>query len=444
VPQLGNHTVKIAIIGGGVSGMGAAMALKDLHDVTLLEQNDRLGGHADTASFALNGQHFDVDTGFIVYNTVNYPNFCALMDVLGVAGEDSDMSFSVSCDAGRLEYACDTLDKVFAQRHRTLDPTFLRAMWDILWFMKNAPNALKCGELHRMTLGAWLDSSNYSRAFRHLFLYPMGGAIWSTASADVAHFPADAFVTFFKNHELLHAFDRKIQWRTVSGGSRQYVNEIARHLGPRVRLNHLVSKIRRTSQGIEVQCINRPAAVFDQVVLATHSDQALALLQDADADEKSVLARIRYADNEAVLHHDPRLMPKMRKVWSSWNFLADSKDLERAPSVSYWMNRLQNIQSDTPIIVTLNPPFPPRDDRVIRRRRYAHPQFDADTIDAQQDCDRIQGRRGVWFAGAWNRWGFHEDGLTSGLRIAAALGARPAWAQSIPRPLTAQMSMAVE
>lgn len=430
--------MRVAVIGAGISGMGAALALSKTADVTLFEKDPRFGGHADTAQVALEGRDVAVDTGFIVFNDRNYPNLCALFDHLEVPSEDSNMTFSLSQDQGRIEYACDSLDKVFAQKWRALDPRFLRVFAEIIRFMKIAPPAADNGALDGKSLKTWLDEARFSQRFRENFLYPMGGAIWSTASADIGDFPAASFVEFFRNHELLRAFDRRIQWRTVSGGSRVYVRKLLTALGPRAVAGVGATQVRRRADGlVVVRFDDGSEAVYDHVVLACHSDQSLGLLADADPEERAVLSSVRYSDNAAYLHADPALMPRRRKVWSSWNFLSQTGAEDRPPAVSYWMNRLQNIETRTPLIVTLNPPTPPREELTFARRSYAHPQFDAAALAAQRQIDSIQGRRGVWFAGAWLGWGFHEDGLRSGLRVAEALGARPDWSRIDGAPLRA-------
>ncbi len=437
--------MKIAVIGAGVSGLGAALALSSRHDVTLYEKAPRFGGHADTATVAVDGRDIPVDTGFIVYNTKNYPNLTSLFEALDVETEASDMTFSLSHAGGRIEYACDSVDKIFAQRWRVAHPGSLKLFYEILRFMKRAPKALAEGSIGDASLGAWLDAQRLSQTFRARFLYPMGGAIWSTAERDVADFPAAAFLEFFSNHELFTPFQRPIVWRTVSGGSKAYVGKLLQALGPRAVAGVGAEAITRRPDGkVAIRFDDGSERAVDHVVLATHSDQALALLKDADDLERDVLGRIRYSDNVAVLHSDPRLMPKRRKVWSSWNFLSDEGAAARKPAVSYWMNRLQNIRTETPLVVTLNPPFAPREALTHATRTYAHPQFDGPALTAQREADLIQGRRGVWFAGAWLGWGFHEDGLTSGLRVADALGARPDWVKTVGAPLRAPLPIAAE
>ncbi|MEL6979777.1 MAG: FAD-dependent oxidoreductase [Pseudomonadota bacterium] len=428
--------MKIAIIGAGISGLGAALALKDTADVHLFEQDPRFGGHANTVVVDYDGEETPVDTGFIVFNDRNYPNLCALFDHLGVASETSDMSFSVSLDRGRLEYACDDLDRVFAQRWRVLDPKFLWSFREIMRFNRVAKAALESGALEGLSLGAFLDQHGFAEGFRQNFLYGMGGAIWSTPSAEISAFPAKGFVTFFANHALLHGFGRVITWRTVSGGSREYVRRALQELGPRAQAGVGARALRRRVDGrVEIAFSDGAEGVFDQVLLAGHPDQSLAVMEDADAEERSILSAVRYRENTAVLHRDPALMPKRRKVWSSWNFLNETGANARPAAVSYWMNRLQNIDRKKPLFVTLNPPREPDPNLVFGRYSYAHPQYDQAAFDAQTRLDDIQGRGGLWYAGAWTRWGFHEDGLRSGLRVAAALGATPVWARDLGAPI---------
>lgn len=434
------------MIGAGVSGLGAALALSERHDVRLFEAEGRFGGHANTVDVETDdGGAIPVDTGFIVFNDRNYPNLCALFDHLGVASEPSDMTFSLSLDGGRLEYACDDVSRVFAQRWRVCDPRFLRAFAQILKFHREAPGALARGELDGLTLGDWLDREGYGHWIRRNFLYAMGGAIWSTPLADIDRFPARALVQFFKNHELLAGFERRIEWRTVSGGSRNYVDRLMRRLGPRAQAGVAARRIRRLPEGaIEIAFSDGSSGRFDEVVLAVHSDQALTLVDGLDSDERALLSAIPYSKNTAVLHRDARLMPRRQRVWSSWNVLSETGAEARPAAVSYWMNKLQNIDRRHPLFVTLNPPFEPDPAKEYARFSYSHPLFDQSAFVAQASFDRIQGRGGLWFAGAWLGWGFHEDGLRSGLRVAEALGARPGWARETGAPLARGVAIAAE
>lgn len=436
--------MKIAIVGAGVSGLGAALALSEVADVRLFEKDPRFGGHANTVEVDYpdgkgGARRIPVDTGFIVFNERNYPNFTGLLDHLGVASKRSDMTFSVSLDQGRMEYACTSLDHVFAQRRRLLDPQFIWSMREVFRFHRSAPLALARGELDGLSLEEFLEQGGYQKRFRETFLYPMGGAIWSTPSLDMAAFPARGFVQFFMNHALLSGFNKEIGWRTVDGGSREYVRRVLARLGPKAEAGVGATAVRRLSGGgVEVGFSDGSQGVFDHVVLASHADQSLALLQDADAEERSVLAGVRYTPNVAVLHRDPALMPRRKKVWSSWNFLSQSGEGGRKPAVSYWMNRLQNIDPAAPLFVTLNPPRDPDPALTFGRFEYGHPQFDGAAFDSQERLGAIQGRGGVWHAGAWTGWGFHEDGLRSGLRVAEAFGARPGWARGSDRTAGAE------
>lgn len=437
--------MKIAVIGAGISGIGAALALAPHYDVQLFEKDARFGGHANTVDIDYDGVKLAVDTGFIVFNNKNYPNLTGLFDELGVQSEASDMSFGVSLNGGRLEYACDNLDKIFAQRWRALDVGFLNCFREILRFNRIAPVELANGALDGYAIGDWLKARGFSRQMRENFVLAMGGAIWSTPMNKIADFPARAFVQFFVNHELLSGLGAAIQWRTVSGGSREYVRRALQRLGPRAQLGRGAVALRRQATGrVEIEFEDGAVEIFDHVVLATHSDQALGLLSDADDEERSLLGAIRYSDNTAVLHRDPALMPKRRKVWSSWSFLAETGSEARPAALSYWMNRLQNLDPSRPVFVTLNPPIEPDPSLVFSRHAYAHPLYDQAAFDAQAQMDRIQGRRGVWYAGAWLGWGFHEDGLKSGLRVAAALGARPDWAADLGAPMRSSFALAAE
>lgn len=438
--------MKIAVIGAGISGLGAALALNDRHDVRLFEADSRFGGHANTIDIeAADGTVIPVDTGFIVFNDRNYPNLCALFDHLDVPSENSDMSFSLTLDGGRLEYACDDLARVFAQRWRACDPRFLRAFAQIMRFHREAPGALDRGELDGVSLGDWLDREGYGPWIRKNFLYAMGGAIWSTPLSEIERFPARALIQFFHNHALLAGFEKRIQWRTVSGGSREYVTRLLQRLGPRAQAGVAATRVRRLSDGaVEVALADGAIGRFDEVVLAVHPDQALRLLDNAGDDERALLSAITYTDNTAVLHRDLSLMPRLRRVWSSWNVLSDTGAEARPAAVSYWMNRLQNIDPAHPLFVTLNPPHDPDPALEYARFSYAHPLFDQKAFDAQTAFDSVQGRGGVWYAGAWLGWGFHEDGLRSGLRAAEALGARPSWARELGAPLSRSIAIAAE
>lgn len=437
--------MKIAVVGAGISGLGAALALAERHDVRLFEREARFGGHANTVTVRAAGRETAVDTGFIVFNERNYPNLVSLFGHLGVPTHWSDMSFGFSL-AGGMEYACDSLDKLFARRANALSPRFLRGIRDILRFNRIAPAALASGALEGRSLGDWIAAEGFSPWFRDCFILPMGGAIWSTPTAEMLAFPAQNFVTFFANHDLMTGLAPAQRWRTVTGGSREYVARAVRALGPRAQAGVGVEAVRRRNGRPVLSLSDGSEAEFDQVLLATHAPQALALIGDADIRERAVLGAFRTAPNRAVLHSDPRLMPRRRKVWSSWNFLSEgaAADAHRPAPVSYWMNRLQGLPQDLPLFVSLNPGRAPDPALVHGEYAYDHPLYDAAAFAGQRALDGIQGRGGLWYAGAWTGFGFHEDGLRSGLRVAEALGARPGWVRDTGTRIRPPLAQAAE
>ena len=416
---------KLAVIGAGIAGLSMAWLARQDFDVTLFEAEDRLGGHADTQRVRVDGQDISVDTGFIVFNDRNYPNLVGLFDSLGVASQPSDMSFGVSIGGGAFEYGGGTLRQLFAQRRNLAKPRFWRMIQDILRFYREAPAVLDSATDE--SLGAYLDRNRHGTAFIEDHLLPMGAAIWSASVSGMRAFPVRHFVRFFRNHGLLSVNDRP-HWRTVSGGSARYVARIGAALDGSVRSGAPVRAVIRDGADIIV-ATDADTARFDQVVLACHSDQALALLDRPDDAERAVLGAIRFQDNRAVLHTDVGLMPRRRAVWSSWNYLArDSADHQREVSVTYWMNALQGMETRKPLLVSINPLTEPDPASVLATRHYAHPQFDAAAMAAQERLNTIQGNGGVWFAGAWTRFGFHEDGIASSVAIAKRLGVAIPWA----------------
>ena len=417
---------KIAVIGAGIAGLSAAWMLRDQHDVAVFEADARPGGHADTQTVLVDGETINVDTGFIVYNTRNYPNLTALFAELGVETQASDMSFGVSLGGGRLEYGGGNLAQLFAQPSNALRPRFWSMIRDLLRFYREAPKLL--GTEGAETLGEYLDRNRYGVAFAEDHLLPMGAAIWSGSLSGMRDFPARAFVRFFVNHGLLNLSDRPA-WRTVNGGSRNYVARLVRDL-PDVRLARPVQRVDRSAFGVTITFPGGQQD-FDQVVFACHADQALALLAAPTAGETAVLGAFRFQDNVAVLHTDDRVMPKRKRAWSAWNYSDTTQD--GPVCLTYWMNQLQSLPGTIPILVTLNPAAAP--EGILRQITYRHPQFDTAALDAQKQLDTIQGRERAWFAGAWTGWGFHEDGIASAVRIAAALGSAPIWAQKRGRTL---------
>lgn len=420
--------MRIAVIGSGISGNACAWALSARHDVTLFEKRPRAGGHSATVDVDYDGVHIPVDTGFIVYNDLNYPNLVALFRHLDVKTEASDMSFAVSIGDGRVEWAGSSLATVFAQKRNLASPRFLWMLREIFRFNASSVADLDAGRLDRLTLGEYLARNRFSRSFIDDYLVPMGAAIWSTPDADLLGFPAENFIRFFKNHRLVN-FDRPI-WRTVSRGSREYVDRLIAPLkaAGRVHLGDPVVEVTRAPTYVLVRTQSGRTDLFDQVVFASHTDQTLGMLADASDQEASLLAAVRYRPNQVYLHRDPALMPRRKSVWSSWNYLRRSGyDAHGPVAVTYWMNRLQNIPEEYPLFVTLNPDTPPDPALVFGQYEYDHPQFDAAAIAAQKRLPELQGRNRTWFCGAWTGYGFHEDGLASGLSVAERLGGVVPW-----------------
>ncbi|AUN29160.1 NAD(P)/FAD-dependent oxidoreductase [Niveispirillum cyanobacteriorum] len=421
--------MKIAVIGAGISGLSAAWLLnRHGHEVTVFEQNNYLGGHSNTVDVTgKNGENIPVDTGFIVFNEATYPNLIALFDHLGVPSMPCTMSFAVSLDRGRLEYSGSNLAGMFAQKRNLLSPSYHLMLRDIVRFYREAPKLLRDPSAINQTLGEYLDAGRYGHRFIYDHLLPMGAAIWSSTISEMLAFPAHSFVRFFQNHGLLKIKNRP-QWFTVKGGSRSYVRVLADTLAGRFHTDRAIIAMRRTPTGVWLRDTEGQETQYDQVVIGAHADQALAMLTDADEQEKRVLGAFRYQLNRAHLHRDPALMPKRPKAWSAWNYLANgTRDRNAKVAVTYWMNELQGIDEGNPLFVTLNPIQPPRPEYKIKEFIYDHPMFDAAAIRAQGEMARIQGVRRTWFCGAYLGYGFHEDGLSAGLAVAEALGAKRPW-----------------
>ncbi|MHA6263052.1 NAD(P)/FAD-dependent oxidoreductase [Arenibacterium sp. CAU 1754] len=410
---------KIAVIGGGISGMGAAHMLADTHNVTLYENEKRLGGHARTVMAGKNGDQ-PVDTGFIVFNKVNYPNLVDLFDGLNVPVVPSDMSFGASIDGGWLEYSLRSLNTVFAQRRNAVRPAFLGMARDVLRF--NA-NALELSQDRRMTVGQLLDQLGTGDWFRDYYLLPFSGAIWSTPKDKIMDFPAYAMVRFFENHALL-SHTGQHQWYTVQGGSVEYVRRLETAMqrkGVDLRLGSPVQAVRRTVAGVQVKAWGGDWETYDDVVFATHSDDAMRLLEDATPREKATVGAITYQPNDIVLHADTSVMPKRRSCWSSWVYTED----RRAPSdkidLTYWMNSLQPIPEEDPHFVTLNTKRQIREELIYDTVTLRHPVYDTAALEAQERVREFNGTQSTWFCGAWMRNGFHEDGLASAHDVVHAI-----------------------
>jgi len=404
--------MQIAIIGGGIAGLGCAHALAPEHEVTLYESEPRLGGHTNTVDVTLDGTCFPVDTGFLVFNERTYPNLIRLLADLGVPTARSDMSFSVSLPlAGRqLEWSGSSLDTVFAQRRNLASPAFLSMLRDLLRFNRQATqlaSGQRADDGAALTLGAFLEHHGYGQPFRDWYLLPMAGAIWSCPIETMLAYPAATFIRFCHNHGLLQVNDRPGL--------------------PNVRVDDPVLEVKRNRALSKVMVRSRHgSAAYDQVVLACHSDQSLRLLVDASDEERSVVSAVAYQPNRAILHTDTRLLPRSRKVWSAWNYQSDGGSLAAGPNlaVTYLLNKLQPLPFRTPVLVSLNPFVEPDPAQVLAEFDYAHPVFDRAAIEAQRRLPQVQGRDQVWYAGAWTGFGFHEDGLKSGLAVAEAIRAR--------------------
>ena len=419
--------MKIAVIGSGISGNSAAWALSKAHDVTVYEKRSRLGGHSATVDVNSGDKTIPVDTGFIVYNENNYPNLIKLFNHLGVETSASDMEFSVSLDNGKLEWkGGKKLSGVFAQPTNILSPGFLKMLRDIFRFNKRARQDLQNGALCGLSFDDYLNKTGFSNRLKNDYLVPMTSAIWSTPSAKMLEFPAESLIQFMKNHSLIQS--ERPKWRTVSGGSRQYVSKLTEDTDAIFRTNTEVQIIERVKNGVAVTDINGHTEIFDEVVLASHSDQSLKVLKDASPEEHNVLSSVQYVQNDVWLHRDPSLMPKRKKAWAAWNYIGKKNVMDdRDVSVTYWMNKLQNIDKNYPLFITLNPIKAPKDDLTIERYQYAHPLFNSAAINAQGKLENIQGKNRVWFCGAWTGFGFHEDGLKSGLKVARSLGGIVPW-----------------
>uniref|UniRef100_A6W2N9 Amine oxidase n=1 Tax=Marinomonas sp. (strain MWYL1) TaxID=400668 RepID=A6W2N9_MARMS len=413
--------MKIAIIGSGISGLTSAYLLQQQHDVTVFESAERIGGHTATVQVDEAGNTRAIDTGFIVFNDWTYPNFIRLMDELGVKSKATEMSFSVSCQRSGLEYGGNNLNTLFAQRRNLLNFSFIGMLKDILRFNKEAILDLESGQLKEgVTLGEYLKEKGYGSRFASHYLIPMGSAIWSSTLDEMMEFPLVFFVRFFKNHGLLSVNDRP-QWRVIEGGSSAYLQPLVEKFKDRIQLGADITQVHRSEDKIIIHFGDGSAQIFDQVVFACHSDEALALLADPSPDEQAVLGAIPYRNNDVVLHTDTRLLPKKKLAWSSWNYHLGT-DRTKPATLSYNMNILQHFSSDTTYVVTLNQTDMIAEDKIVGRFQYSHPTFTLEGIKAQDRWSDINGVNKTWFCGAYWRNGFHEDGCWSGVRVANGLG----------------------
>jgi len=416
---------KIAIIGSGISGLGSAYLLAQHHDITLFEKNNYLGGHSRTVDIKTPEGTIPVDSGFIVFNYQSYPLLASLFSELKVPVVKSEMSFGASIDKGWLEYGSHPLSSLFAQKRNFLRPQYWRMLADILRFNRQAHHYLNSDP--SLTMGACLEQLKMGRWFREYYLLAMGAAIWSTPLNKMLTFPAATFIRFFNNHGLLSVTDQP-QWYTVKGGSREYVKRITASFEDRVRLNCGITKVVRDPTGVVLHDVHGHSERFDAVVFACHANQALAMIANPRLAERTVLGNVSYQSNRVVMHSDISFMPKRRKAWSSWVYLSKQRKTGNAEvSLSYWMNNLQPLLTKKPIIVTLNPTREPSKHLIYDDYYFEHPVFDQAAIKAQGSIDTIQGQERLWFCGAYQRYGFHEDGLLSAVNMASKMGVRPSW-----------------
>lgn len=412
----------IAVIGGGITGMGAAYALAETCNVTLFEAEPRLGGHARTKIAGKNGDQ-PVDTGFIVFNYANYPNMAKLFDELDVPVSKSNMSFGASINGGALEYGLASLDAVFAQRKNAFNPKYLRMLRDIFRFNSKGLEVSRDPDL---TIGGFLEKLGTGDWFRDFYLLPLSGAIWSTPTEQILNFPAHAMLQFFENHALLNHSGQH-QWYTVDGGSIEYVSRLETALkvkGVDLRLGAPVEAVTRDAAGAQVRAGGQEPKSFDEVVFATHSDDSLWMLKDPTEDEQKYLGAVKYQPNDIVLHADTAIMPNNRKCWSSWVYTEDKSKTSERIDLTYWMNSLQPIPKDDPMFVTLNSTRPIKEELIYDQVTLRHPVYDLAALDAQGAIAKMNGTKNTWFCGAWMKNGFHEDGLSSALDVTKAMNAK--------------------
>lgn len=410
--------MKIAIVGTGISGLTAAYLLHRDHDIHVFEANDYIGGHTNTIEVKENNRIIPVDTGFIVFNEHNYPNLCNLFDALNVKSRNSDMSFSVYCEKSGLEYNGTDINRVFSQRKNILNPAFLGMLKDIMRFHNDAPSALENGLDDTITVSEFANKYSYSKKFIEYYLVPLGASLWSCPAAKFRQFPIKFVLEFLNNHCMLQVNDRP-QWKTVVGGSYQYIEPLTRFYSDRIRLNRSIISVNRQNNQVELTCANRVSETFDEVILATHADTSRRLVRNMETEERSLLELFEYQDNEAVLHTDTSVLPRKERTWASWNYRIPEIENGHV-SVTYNMNMLQGIESEHTYNVSLNQANDIDPDKIIKRINYHHPVFQPGRDSAQSQHHKMIRRRGISYCGAYWGYGFHEDGVRSALAIGEA------------------------
>ena len=413
--------MRIAVIGSGISGLGFSYLAHQHHDVRLFEKSDRIGGHAHTHSINTMIGKMAVDTGFIVYNDLNYPNLTGMFTHLDINTIASDMSLSVAVDDGKIEYE-GSLAGLFAKKTNLFKPRFWRMLAGLVSFYRTAYHRMQAGPDDE-TLGQFIKRCGYNQDFVNDHLLPMGGAIWSCPAEVMLDYPVKSFIQFLENHRLMDFTNRPV-WRTVAGGSQQYVSKIAHILGDRIQTNTQITRIRREGAGVILSIEGEGEIWFDKLVMAAHADQSLALLSDPTDKEQAILSSFQFSDNQVYLHSDPALMPASKRAWASWNYAAEE---DGRLSVTYWMNRLQSLDHRQQLFVSLNPARKPRQEDIYAEAQYRHPIFNLSAIHAQQKLASIQGTDHIYYCGAWTANGFHEDGLKSAVSTALSLNIDVPW-----------------
>ncbi len=423
--------MRIAVIGAGISGIGSAWLLSRQHEVDVYESQPVLGGHARTLDVTVGDDTFPVDLGFQVFNERTYPNMIRFFESIDAPWFESDMSFGVRIGAENIEWSGSSLNTVFAQRANLTNPRFLKMLTDIVRFSHDADRLLADPAVDSLTLGELIEREGYSAPFIDWYLIPMGAAIWSTPPGQFLDYPAGTFLRFCDNHGLLHITGKPL-WRGVVGGSRSYVEAAAKGFSGKVFLGERVTRVERTPDGVTVITADR-SATYDAVVIAAHAPTSLSLLAEPTAAEREVLGAFSYQPNEIALHTDVSFLPVSHRAWASWNWFAETGDSTKdSLSLTYWVNNLQQLPADAPpVLETLNPHKPYAEGSVVERLCLDHPLFTAEAIAAQHRLAEIQGTGGVYYAGAWQRYGFHEDGLLSAVRVAELLGVAAPWADEL-------------